>query len=285
MQDYAGAAELLRGATRYGNPQGKVYPAANYLLGLATLLQVPKIDPEAEKTKSCDLARQEETLLTESEQAFTAGQTANPEVATPQPAISSRSTSRVRRPWSKRTASDDAVGGFHRGKPSAYIDPAAGGCSSAWLECRTVTAEVAGSSPVSPALYHTPSPSDGVFCIMTYHPSACCSRRCWPRLGRPARAVDATLGDGGHAEALLRPGRRGARHRSRSRCDRHRSAPAGRCRHPLPRGALRVGGSARRRRASSRPTSCCSISACRRASSTRTPAASASVPGRRSTCA
>jgi tetratricopeptide (TPR) repeat protein len=82
VQDYAGAAELLRGATKYGSPQGKVYPAANYLLGLATLLQVPKIDPEAEKTKSCDLARQEEALLAESEQAFTAGQSANPEVAT-----------------------------------------------------------------------------------------------------------------------------------------------------------------------------------------------------------
>ncbi len=82
VQDYAGAADLLRGAIKYARPQGKVYPAANYLLGLATLLQVPKIDPEAEKTKSCDLARQEESLLNESEQAFTAGQTANPEVAT-----------------------------------------------------------------------------------------------------------------------------------------------------------------------------------------------------------
>jgi tetratricopeptide (TPR) repeat protein len=82
VQDYAGAAELLRAATKSASPQGKVYPAANYLLGLATLLQVPKIDPEAEKTKSCDLARQEESLLLESEQAFTAGQTANPEVAT-----------------------------------------------------------------------------------------------------------------------------------------------------------------------------------------------------------
>ncbi|HET8623186.1 MAG TPA: hypothetical protein VFM14_06460 [Gemmatimonadales bacterium] len=82
VQDYVGAAELLRAASKSANPQGKVYPAANYLLGLATLLQVPKIDPEAEKTKSCDLARQEETLLNESEQAFTAGQSANPEVAT-----------------------------------------------------------------------------------------------------------------------------------------------------------------------------------------------------------
>ena len=35
--------------------------------------------------------------------------------------------------------------------PPLYSARVAGGCSSAWLECRTVTAEVAGSSPVSPA--------------------------------------------------------------------------------------------------------------------------------------
>ena len=79
--DYAGAAELLRSAVSYANPQGKVYPAANYLLGLATLLQVPQVDPQAEKQKSCDLAKQEATLLDEAEKALTAGQSANPEVA------------------------------------------------------------------------------------------------------------------------------------------------------------------------------------------------------------
>lgn len=80
--DYAGAAELLRSAVGYANPQGKVYPAANYLLGLATLLQVPQVDPQAEKQKSCDLAKQEATLLDEAEKALTAGQSANPDVAT-----------------------------------------------------------------------------------------------------------------------------------------------------------------------------------------------------------
>jgi tetratricopeptide (TPR) repeat protein len=80
--DYAGAAELLRSAVSYANPQGKVYPAANYLLGLATLLQVPQVDPQAEKRKSCELAKQEAALLEESEKALTAGQSANPEVAT-----------------------------------------------------------------------------------------------------------------------------------------------------------------------------------------------------------
>jgi hypothetical protein len=81
-QDYVGAADLLRTAVTTANPSGKVYPAANYLLGLSTLLQVPQVDPKAEKGKSCDLAKQESALLDESEKAFTAGQSANPEVAT-----------------------------------------------------------------------------------------------------------------------------------------------------------------------------------------------------------
>jgi tetratricopeptide (TPR) repeat protein len=79
--DYAGAADLLRTAVAYANPQGKVFPAANYLLGLATLLQVPQVDPQAEKQKSCDLAKQESGLLEEAEKSLTAGQSANPEVA------------------------------------------------------------------------------------------------------------------------------------------------------------------------------------------------------------
>ncbi|MBA3260125.1 MAG: hypothetical protein H0T68_11750 [Gemmatimonadales bacterium] len=80
-QDLAGAAELLRLAVQNANPTGKVYPAANYLLGLATLFQVPQIDPQAEKQKSCDLARQEEALLAAADSALTAGQSVNPEAA------------------------------------------------------------------------------------------------------------------------------------------------------------------------------------------------------------
>jgi tetratricopeptide (TPR) repeat protein len=78
-QDLEGAAELLRLAVNSANPTGKVYPAANYLLGLATLFQVPKIDPLAEKQKSCDLARQEEGLLLAADSALTAGRSVNPE--------------------------------------------------------------------------------------------------------------------------------------------------------------------------------------------------------------
>lgn len=78
-QDLEGAAELLRLAVQSANPTGKVYPAANYLLGLATLFQVPKIDPLAEKQKSCELARQEQGLLLAADSALTAGRPVNPE--------------------------------------------------------------------------------------------------------------------------------------------------------------------------------------------------------------
>jgi tetratricopeptide (TPR) repeat protein len=79
--DLAGASELLRVAVKNANPSGKVYTASNYLLGLATLFQVPQLDPQAEKAKSCDLAKQMDTLLTESETALTAGRTANPDAS------------------------------------------------------------------------------------------------------------------------------------------------------------------------------------------------------------
>lgn len=78
-QDLQGAAELLRLAVQTANPTGKVGPASNYLLGLATLFQVPQLDPQAEKQKSCDIARQMETLLGESETALTAGRSVNQE--------------------------------------------------------------------------------------------------------------------------------------------------------------------------------------------------------------
>jgi tetratricopeptide (TPR) repeat protein len=78
-QDLAGAEELLRMAVKTANPTGKVYPASNYLLGLATLFQVPQIDPQAEKQKSCDLATQEQAKLAAADTALTAGRSVNPE--------------------------------------------------------------------------------------------------------------------------------------------------------------------------------------------------------------
>jgi tetratricopeptide (TPR) repeat protein len=78
-QDLQGAEQLLRLSVQSANPAGKVYPAANYLLGLATLFQVPQIDPQAEKQKSCELAKQEQALLAASDSALTAGRSVNPE--------------------------------------------------------------------------------------------------------------------------------------------------------------------------------------------------------------
>lgn len=80
-QDLQGAAELLRLAVSAANPAGKVAPASSYLLGLATLFQVPQIDPQAEKEKSCPMAQQMDSLLTESETALTAGRSVNQEAA------------------------------------------------------------------------------------------------------------------------------------------------------------------------------------------------------------
>lgn len=80
-QDLQGAEQLLRMSIQAANPSGKVYPAANYMLGLATLFQVPQIDPKAEKQKSCDLAKQEQSLLAASDSALTAGRAVNPGAA------------------------------------------------------------------------------------------------------------------------------------------------------------------------------------------------------------
>ena len=81
-QDLKGAEALLRMSIQAANPTGKVYPAANYMLGLATLFQVPEIDKAAEKGKSCDLAKQEQAMLAASDSALTAGQSINQPVAT-----------------------------------------------------------------------------------------------------------------------------------------------------------------------------------------------------------
>ncbi len=75
------AISMLRTAVATANPTGKVAPIANFYLGLLLLQQVPKIDPETEKQKSCDLANKEQALLLEAEKGLTAGQTYKPEDA------------------------------------------------------------------------------------------------------------------------------------------------------------------------------------------------------------
>lgn len=73
------AADVLRRAVAAADPAGRVAPTANYVLGLATFLQIPEIDKQAEFNKSCDLARQMDGLLTEAGTAFTLGRSAKPD--------------------------------------------------------------------------------------------------------------------------------------------------------------------------------------------------------------
>jgi tetratricopeptide (TPR) repeat protein len=78
-QDLQGAEQLLRMSIQAANPSGKVYPAANYLLGLATLFQVPPKDPIVEKQKSCEGAKEMQALMAASDSALTAGRSVNPQ--------------------------------------------------------------------------------------------------------------------------------------------------------------------------------------------------------------
>jgi tetratricopeptide (TPR) repeat protein len=74
----AKAADMLRRVVAAA-PTAQFAPTANYLFGIATLQQVGAIDPEAERTKSCELARQMQSLLNESKTALEASQATRPE--------------------------------------------------------------------------------------------------------------------------------------------------------------------------------------------------------------
>jgi tetratricopeptide (TPR) repeat protein len=75
--DFKTAADLLRKAVQ-GAPTAQFAPTANYLLGFATFQQVPVLDPQAERGKSCEIARQMEALLVESKAALTIGKQVQP---------------------------------------------------------------------------------------------------------------------------------------------------------------------------------------------------------------
>jgi tetratricopeptide (TPR) repeat protein len=79
-QDLEGAAMLAREALKLADPNGRVYPNANYVLGLATVIQVSKMDPQTERQKSCEMARQEQALVTESLDALQKGRSVKPDL-------------------------------------------------------------------------------------------------------------------------------------------------------------------------------------------------------------
>jgi len=80
-QDLEGAADMARKAVTLAPAGSRVTVNANYILGLATALQLPKLDGPIMEQKSCDLAKKAQGLVTESAAALAAGQSVNPAVA------------------------------------------------------------------------------------------------------------------------------------------------------------------------------------------------------------
>jgi tetratricopeptide (TPR) repeat protein len=78
-QDLPGAADLTRAARAMvdSTTSTRAWPNASYALGIATVVQVSKMDQETERQKSCDMARQEDTLAQESVAALNAGKSVN----------------------------------------------------------------------------------------------------------------------------------------------------------------------------------------------------------------
>ena len=214
------------------NPTGKVGPAANYLLASRRCSRCRRSTRRRRRRSRATWPSRRRRCWARRRRRSRPARAVNPEAVDQEPRHHQAVQAACR---------VDAQGvlqdrGFHGGYRAVYIHPAVPrGCSSAWLECRTVTAEVAGSSPVSPApsasSAATPSLRTGCFVSDSRRPTMTEPTSPRPRSGpaRPGRsrprpgarrAVDATLGDGGHAEALRARGRRGAGHRPRSRRDR-----------------------------------------------------------------
>ncbi|MGH7586169.1 MAG: hypothetical protein ACREMH_07980 [Gemmatimonadales bacterium] len=76
--DAKNAYTALHKAVAIAPPGGNITTSANYLLGIAALQKVGALDQQAESQKSCDLAREMESLLTEGERGFEIGRATNP---------------------------------------------------------------------------------------------------------------------------------------------------------------------------------------------------------------
>jgi tetratricopeptide (TPR) repeat protein len=78
-QDLETAAGMSRKAVSLAPGGGRVAMNGNYILGLATALQLPKLDGPIMEQKSCDLARKSQALVEESGAALAAGQAVRPD--------------------------------------------------------------------------------------------------------------------------------------------------------------------------------------------------------------
>ena len=72
------AAMVSRGAIELADSTGRAWPNANYAFGLSTVFLISKVDPEAERMKSCELARREDALVHETGIALDRGRSVNP---------------------------------------------------------------------------------------------------------------------------------------------------------------------------------------------------------------
>jgi len=80
-QDLPAAATMARKAVVLSVSGGRVAVNANYVLGLATALQLPQLDQAIMDGKSCELAQKSQALLEEAATALAAGESANASAA------------------------------------------------------------------------------------------------------------------------------------------------------------------------------------------------------------
>jgi tetratricopeptide (TPR) repeat protein len=75
--DYPVAADVGRAVIKLSQPNTPTWQLGNFVLGLATFAQIPPLDPQAEKGKSCPIAQQMKAFLDEAMPALQAGRSIN----------------------------------------------------------------------------------------------------------------------------------------------------------------------------------------------------------------
>ncbi len=60
-------------------PKGRIIGSCQLILGLSAFQSAATMDAETEKTKSCDMAKKEDALVTEAEVALTAAKATRPD--------------------------------------------------------------------------------------------------------------------------------------------------------------------------------------------------------------
>jgi tetratricopeptide (TPR) repeat protein len=68
--DLAGAGELARLVVELADSAGQIYQFGNFVLGATLFRQAAELDPETERQKSCDMARQEQQLMADAKAAL-----------------------------------------------------------------------------------------------------------------------------------------------------------------------------------------------------------------------